>query len=413
MIAWLRSIRVAFTVNLDRPRLRPGLTPVPDPGQARCVILWDQLHLSEHQLRLSHLELEFVKLFNGQRTLGDMQTEVMRQLGGQFVPLELFQNLHRLLDEALFLEGPRFRARLESPLREPSCLGVYEADPERLRRQLEGLFRAGPGLPTPCQPTQQLRAALLPHIDYQRGGVSFAWGFKEVVEQTDAALFVIIGTSHYSGERFTLTRKDFKTPLGIVPTDQGYIDKLVAHYGSGLFDDPLAHLPEHSIELEVVILQYLYERRRPIRIVPLVVGSFHDCVRAGTSPRAANDIARMVTALRQVEAETAEPICYLISGDLAHIGPKFGDKTPVAEADLSLSRAQDQALLRQTARADPAGYFQVIAKEGDRRRICGLPPTWTVLAATQPARGRVLHYDQYVHPEGFESVSFASVAFYR
>src|SRR5205085_8220527 len=122
---------------------------------------------------------------------------------------------------------------------------------------------------------------------------------KEIFERTDASLFVIIGTSHYSAQRYTLTRKHFRTPLGVVPTDQAYIDRLVAHYGDGLFDDELAHLPEHSIELEVVLLQYLYEGRRPIRIVPLIVGSFHDCVTTGNSPRHADDVARMVAALRQ------------------------------------------------------------------------------------------------------------------
>src|SRR5262249_15897678 len=156
--------------------------------------------------------------------------------------------------------------------------------PDGLRRQLRRLFTAenGPGLPREPQPDGRLRAALVPHIDYQRGGVSFAWGFKELFERTDASLFVIIGTSHYSPHRFTLTRKNFKTPLGVVPTDQQYIDRLVKHYGNGLFDDELCHLPEHSIELEVVFLQYLYEQRRDIRIVPLVVGSFADCVRYAT-----------------------------------------------------------------------------------------------------------------------------------
>src|SRR5262249_34028540 len=157
--------------------------------------------------------------------------------------------------------------------------------------QLERLFTCpgGPGFPEPPpgkngQRDGRLRAALIPHIDYNRGGISFAWGFKEVAEQTDASLFVIIGTSHYSLSRFTLTRKNFKTPLGIVPTDQEYIDKLIARYGDGLFDDELAHLPEHSIELEVVFLQYLYEGRRNIRIVPLLVGPFADCVLDGNSP---------------------------------------------------------------------------------------------------------------------------------
>jgi AmmeMemoRadiSam system protein B len=258
-----------------------------------------------------------------------------------------------------------------------------------------------------------LRAALVPHIDYARGNVSYGWGFKEIIERTDADLFVIVATSHYSGHRFILTRKDFRTPLGIARTDGRYIDRLVAHYGDGLFDDELAHIPEHSIELEVVLLQYLYEGRRDFRIVPLLVGSFQDCVLTGLPPLAMEDISRMVQALQRVEAETEEKICYLISGDLAHIGPKFGDACPVAEPLVKHSRELDEAILRQAEGADATKFFRVIADEGDRRRICGLPPTYVVLEAAQPARGRVLHYGQYVHPQGHESVSFASVAFYR
>ena len=40
---------------------------------------------------------------------------------------------------------------------------------------------------------------------------------------------------------------------------------MAARYGDGLFDEELpAHYPEHSIELEVVFLQYLFEGRRDI-----------------------------------------------------------------------------------------------------------------------------------------------------
>jgi AmmeMemoRadiSam system protein B len=415
-VSFAGTERNAMPVTLERPRLRPGLAAAKDGSDPRYVFLWDQLRVSNRPQRLTILEFMWVQMLDGERTLRDIQAEVMRQLGGEFLPLDWFISLVQNLDEALFLDSPRFREYLAAPVREPTCIGCYEGEPEALRRQLTGLFTGpkGPGLPRRTRPNGALRAALIPHIDYQRGGATFAWGFKEVVERTDASLFVIIGTSHYSGHRFTLTRKDFKTPLGIAATEQTYIDRLVSHYGDGLFEDELAHLPEHSIELEVVLLQYLYENRRPIRIVPLLVGSFADCVLTGSpSPSAFADIARMVKALRRAEAETPEPICYIISGDLAHIGPKFGDPLPLDEAFLSHSCQQDQAILRQAEAADPAGFFGVIAAEGDRRRICGLPPTYTLLEAVRPHRGRVLHYDQYVHPRGLESVSFASVGFYR
>ncbi len=413
----------------ERPKLRPYLLPVHDPSDPTHVYLVDQLGLLPEPVRLPRRDFVPLLFLDGEHTLREVQAEAMRMNGGEIVPLETFTRLVQRLDREELLDGPAFRAVADNPVREPRCIGCYEGEPEALRRQLERLFTGpnGPGLPKAGKPDGRLRAALIPHIDYPRGGHTYAWGFKEVVEHTDAALFVIIGTSHYGAHpltlgrnvtkppRFTLTRKDFRTPLGVARTDQDFIDKLVRHYGDGLFEDELIHhLPEHSIELEVVFLQYLYEKVRPVRIVPLVVGSFHDCIAGGDEPSAREDVARMVEALRRVEEETREPVCYIISGDLAHVGRKFDRRSPpLTEPVLTHSRAQDQAILRETEKANVSGFFRVIADEGDSRNICGLPPTYTTLAAARPARGKVLHYDQYVHPRGSESVSFASVAFYR
>jgi AmmeMemoRadiSam system protein B len=402
-------------LSQDRPRLRRGLAAAQDATDPRYVFVWDEYRLSNQPQRFSLLEFHCVQLCDGARTVRDIQAEAAGPDGGQVVSPEMLDALLRRLDEALFLDGPRFRQRLNFPVREPSCIGCYEAEPDALRHQLACLFTGpgGPGFPREVPPDGTLRAALVPHMDYERGNVTYGWGFKEIVERADADLFVIVATSHHSALRFILTRKHFKTPLGIARTHQQYVDRLVGHYGDGLFDDEVAHIPEHSIELEVVLLQYLYEGRRDFRIVPLLVGSFHDCVRTGLPPLAQPDISRMVQALQRVEEETKEKICYLISGDLAHLGPKFGDSRPVAEPFLKHSRSQDEAILRQTEAADATKFFRVIADEGDRRRICGLPPTCVVLEAARPAKGRVLHYSQYVHPHAQESVSFASVAFYR
>jgi AmmeMemoRadiSam system protein B len=384
-----------------RPRLRPYLAKEKAARSALHFHLIDQLGLVP-PLPLTAEEFRWLEVFDGTRDLTEMA--------------ETQKGFAHRLDENLMLEGPRYRQAVESPVRLPRCIGCYSGDPESLRRQITGFFtaREGPGLPDPGRPGRHLRAALIPHIDYPRGGITYAWGFKEIMEQTAASLFIIIGTSHYSQHRFTLTRKNFQTPLGIAQTDQGVIDRLVGHYGPGLFDDELlAHLPEHSIELEVVFLQYLLENKRSFRIVPLVVGSFHDCIVTGKAPSACHDIARMVEALRKVEEETSEPICYIISGDLAHIGPKFQDSVPLTSARLQQSRKQDLAIMSQAEEVRPSRYFQVIADEGDERNICGLSPTYTFLEAIRPSKGKLLHYDQYVHPQGHESVSFASMAFYK
>jgi AmmeMemoRadiSam system protein B len=306
-------------------------------------------------------------------------------------------------------------AFLRAPVREPACIGAYEGEPEALRRQLAGLFSGprGPGLPVLNGPPDgRLRGALIPHIDLHRGGHTFAWGFKELAERSDASVFVILGTAHYSARRFTLTRKDFRTPLGVAVTDKAYVDRIAAVYGPAAFEDEVAHLPEHSIEFQVVFLQYLLGDRRPFTIVPILVGSFHDCIAGATPPHEQADIYLMIQALRRAEAESGAKVCYIASGDLAHLGPKFGDPAPVSRPQLDQSRTRDHELLRRAAAADREGLFHIILGEQDERRICGFPPTYTLLSVLEPDHGRLLHYDQYVEPSGFESVSFASLAFY-
>ena len=386
------------------PTLRRGLAAEPDGDS---FVLYDPRGLGT-PLRISRAALEIAQHLDGRHTLQELHAAAG-------VPLDGLAALVTAFDDALLLDGPRWRAFLAAPVRQPTCVGVYPEEPDAVRRQMRGLFTAagGAGLPgAAASRPSDLRAVLLPHMDYGRGNVTYGYGFRELFEATPARLFVVVATSHHSPAQFTLSRQHFATPLGVVETDQRYVDRLVKHYGDGLFDDPAAHAPEHSVEIELPPLQFLYESVGPVRIVPLLVGSFHEHVGSGELPSEAEAVRRMAAALAAAEAEAGEPVCYLISGDLAHIGPKFDDPDPVDARQLDHSRKQDAKLLDALTRADADGYFRVIAEEGDVRRICGLPPTHLTLLAAKPNAGKVLHYQQYVHPTGHESVSFAAAAFY-
>ncbi len=384
----------------DRPRLRPFLTAAPEDEDHSSFAVFCRMRLSHAVVTVSPEELAVADLFDGSRSTNEIAAEA---------GVDALALIARF-DAAGFLDGPRFRELCAGPVRAPSCIGAYEGDPDALRAQLDDLFDRGAGRPGPHRPDGRLRAILAPHIDYARGGLTYTYPFRELAERSDASLFVIVGTSHYSGHRFTLTRKHFDTPLGLAETDQPFIDRLVSAYGDGLFDDEIgAHLPEHSIELEVVFLQHVL--KRPFRIVPLLVGSFNECVRRGVPPSEVPDITRMVDALRQAEAGAGEPVCYIISGDLAHIGPRFGHKKPVTPEWVERSNAQDFRLMAAAERADAAEYSRIIHGERDERNICGYPPTWLVLEAANLKMGKRLHHGCYVHPRGKEAVSFGGMVF--
>ena len=402
----------------ERPLLRYGLAA--DTHGDDDFSLRDNLRIGGTVV-LSPLALEVVERFDGESTIAEIADALKAEFPEVEVTAEDVGTLAALLDEAMLLDSPRLRVHLDVPVRKPACIGSYSDDPAKLREQLTALFTAtgGPGLPDAALPddaksnhTGVLRAILTPHMDYGRGGVTYGHAFKELVENTEARVFVIIGTSHYSPSRFSLSRQHFDTPLGLVKTDLEYVNRIASHFGDGLFDDITAHVPEHAIELEVVLLQFLLAGRRPFKIVPLLTGSIQDCMRGGVKPETVPEIERIVQALRLAEAACGEPVCYVISGDLAHIGPRFGDKRKAAGKCLKDSAAADAKILATLETAQPGAFFDVIAAEKNARRICGLSPAWLTLEATRPRTGKVLHYGQFADPKGTESVSFAAMAFY-
>ena len=404
------------TPDIHRPKLRDNLGA--EPHEEGNFLLYDPLRIGRPVV-LSPLAVEVAKRFDGTATVPEVIASLTAAYPGAQIPVDAVVGLVKALDDASLLDSPDLHSRFNGPIRKPCCFDLENTDRVALREQLTQLFTAdgGAGLPVLGDKLNgspsKLRAVLAPHMDYPRGNITYGHAFAELIRNTDARVFVIVATSHYSGHRFILSRQHFDTPFGVVETDQEYVNRIVQHYGDGLFDDSLAHVPEHSIELEAVLLQFLLADRRPFKIVPLLVGSMHDCIHRGTDPANAADLSRMVEALRLAEAACTEPVCYLISGDLAHIGPKFGDARQAAGPWLDESRAKDAEILKTLEVATPATFYGGIAAEQNERRICGLSPTWLTLEVTKPRMGRVLHYQQFVHPQGKESVSFAAAAFYE
>jgi hypothetical protein len=66
-------------------------------------------------------------------------------------------------------------------------------------------------------------------------------------------------------------------------------------------------------------------------------------------------------------------------------------------------------MLETVAAVDPSAFFDTVARDGDRRRICGYSPIYALLRALGGGSGQVTRYGQWPDPNG--TVSFASVVF--
>jgi MEMO1 family protein len=408
-------------LSLERPKLRPVMPRrVMHEGQA-FVVLQDLCGALAEQILLpvdgyDHI----VRHFDGRSTLGEIQARVLRQTG-MFLSLTDLESLVRRLDAAMIIEGPTFAAFYQNYResgRRPAALAgrSYAATVRALRTQLEQFFvdAHGSGIPTAGANARAsgLRGILSPHIDFQRGGPVYTWSYKELVEKSAADTFVVLGVAHqYCRRRFALTCKDFETPLGMVPTDRAFVDRIASLAGRDLFDDELSHRTEHSIEFQVVFLQYVLGGSREFTIVPILVGSFHDLMERGIDPINDPEVSRFVQALKAAERSSGKKVVYIGGIDLCHVGPEFGDPTLVEPGLQEQVRRFDDEMLAKAAAGDAAGWFRTAAGVRNRWRVCGLAATYTMLHAMGPSRGRLLKYKQAIDDRRTCCVSFASMVF--
>ena len=402
------------------PRLRRvEVFPVEHEGE-RFLALRDPAGYTESVVMLPSALLEVVSLFDGEHDIAEIQAAIMRHRG-ELIDSAQIRELAAALDAHGFLESPAFEARRAGVdgdflgrARRPASHagGAYPDEPGALRTLMDGFFAppAGPGAIGGDGVGPRVTALVAPHIDFHRGGPAYAWGYRDLAERCDADVFVIFGTCHAGmADPFALTRKDYDTPLGPAPVDRDFVGALAARAGGDCFASELAHRAEHSIEFQTVFLRYLFANRRDVTVVPVLTSFVHEALLRGKRPEDDGRVARFLDALADTVATCGRRVAFVAGADLAHVGPRFGDDDAVSPAALARLAVDDRATLETVAAGDADAFFDDAARDGDRRRICGLSPIWTLLRANGGRSGVLRQYGQWPDPQAV--VTFASVVF--
>ncbi len=403
---------------MDRPKLRP-IEAVPiRSGDTVLVQLYDPTRIADKVVVVPQETLFLLSLLDGTNSVVDIQAALMRRYG-QLVFSEQIQDFLRQLDEALLLESDRFRdhvRRLEeefraSAVREPCSAGSgYPADRNDLVATLDAMHASAE---EPQEPRRgKLVGLVAPHIDFQRGGASYGHAYREVARACEAELFVIFGTAHFAREAlFILTAKDFRTPLGVAPTNADLVAKIAARCSQDLFAEELVHKNEHSVEFQVVCLQHALQGR-DFQILPILCSSFERVLPANGSPRDVAEIDEFLDAVRDVVAESGLKACFIAGADLSHVGRQFGDEFDLTPAVMADVEAADRRSLAYLERLDPDGFCRDVCADANARHICGLPAIYALFATANPSRCVLLDYRQATDYDLQRAVTFASLALY-
>jgi AmmeMemoRadiSam system protein B len=403
----------------EYPRLRPlEIIPVRE-GDRDLLLVHDPLGVMPGPVALRIEALELLRILDGRLSLTDLAAEVVR--GSQDVrAASTVRDFIGQLDRLLMLDSPRFQAAWDAlrqawhqlEVRQAVLAGVsYPDDPAALEAFLDAHFaeaarlRDEAGQPAAAAGARP-RAIMQPHLDPRRAGPTIARAMLELDPGGTEPLRVVVwGVGHQLfGDLYALTRKHFETPLGQVRCDTAFVDAVASRLGDEAWKAELAHRDEHSIEFACLYLRRRFGDR--VKIVPILVGSFHTLLDEGRKPTDVPAFEAMIEAVRAVEREQGGVTVHLASVDLSHVGPRFGDPPP-DERTLAEVEAHDRAALDAARRGDAAAWYAAIADQEDATRVCGWGATYALLRASAPAEGRLLHYEASKE-EGGSLVSFAA-----
>ena len=404
----------------EYPRLRYLEThPHEDQGK-NYVILRDPAQISDRMLVVTPEFLNLLPLFDGRHSLLDIQAELSKRFGRIFFNEELREIIDRL-DEVHFLESDGFReyfARLKgdfasAKIRPPHHAGAaYPSEAADLFDAVSAFYLHpdGAGAPQP-HGGPAVRALIAPHIDLRSGGPTYTPAYRALAEGPAPDLFVIMGTGHMGlPQMFSISPKDFQTPLGISAADTEFLEALKAELAEPLFGEDLSHRHEHTIEFQLVFLHHLF-RLAPPRILPILCSFSYADLQPGSKSPHRQWFNRFVETFETVHRRSGRRICFVASVDFAHMGPRYGDSFTPDQATIDDVKRKDREMLESILSPDADAFFKYIASERDQRRICGFPALYTMLHLLDGQKGRLLSHNHTVMDQTGSFVTYASAVF--
>jgi hypothetical protein len=248
----------------------------------------------------------------------------------------------------------------------------YEGEESLLRERIESCFKSelGPGeLPQGSPGNKRtLKAAIAPHAGYVYSGPPAAHTYLEMFNDGRPDHIVILGPNHTGfGARLAVCEEDWMTPLGKVKYDSE-LGRAIIEENEYATSDCLAHNNEHSIEVQLPFLQYIFPDE--LSFVPICVSDqkWEICESIGET------IANLSKDM---------DILVLTRSDITHHEP----------ADVA--KKKDNQAMEYLEYMDPKGFLQFV--QDHRISICGAGP---IAAALQ--------YANEMEATGFELLKYTN-----
>ena len=244
-------------------------------------------------------------------------------------------------------------------MRVPAVAGQFYAGSEaELREQIESCYthEFGPGeIPEVQAGPRKLLGLVSPHAGYQYSGPVAAHGFSRLAEDGKPDSFILIGPNHHgigSGVSI-MTSGRWSTPLGEVEIDQSLAEAISR--ASDIIDtDEVAHVQEHSIEVQLPFLQHLFGNE--FKFVPICMMMQDE--------ETSEDVGRAIA-----DGAKGRDVVIIASTDFTHYEPQES------------AARKDRKAIEKILQLDWRGLLRTISDENIT--MCGYGPVAAMLCAAE------------------------------
>lgn len=272
----------------------------------------------------------------------------------------------------------------------------YPKDPEDLREsiRLAFLHKLGPQQQPPIPSTYNgsIIGIVSPHAGYVYSGHVAAHGYLALAMGGKPDTVVVIGPNHHAlGAPIAFDENEYWiTPLGEVAVDFD-LEKEMASVEPLFRFDLAAHMYEHSIEVQVPFLQFIFGG--DFKLIPISMML--------QTPEAARRIAQAIT---KVMSEHGVKFYVVASSDMSHY------------VESSVAFKKDSIAIDRIKELDSEGLYRAVIEEDIS--MCGYGPVMTAIETaklTGHKRVEVLKYADSGDVTGDKSevVAYLSLAFKR
>jgi MEMO1 family protein len=244
--------------------------------------------------------------------------------------------------------------------RRAAVSGMFYAGTAReLAEQIEWCYKhpVGPGeIPrVDSSGPREILAVVVPHAGYYYSGPVAAHSYKELASDGIFNTAVILGPNHtgYGYPVSLWTGDSWNTPLGDVEIDKQVSRRLL---GDIIKADETAHIHEHSIEVQLPWLQYLY---KALTIVPIVM------------------LAQDIETARKVGkalAQVGDNLVIIASSDFTHYEPH------------SVAMEKDASVIQAILALDEEALYERCESLGST--MCGYGAVASAIVAAKEMKAR-------------------------